>query len=187
MSGAEFLSFSTLIALALLTVAFLLTIIRIVRGPTLPDRVLALDLLVAIGIAYIAVGAIATGYFLYLDIAISLGLVGFLATVAFARFILHRGAVNKKNEDLMLKEELAEKMKLEKLAEKEAQVRQRDINKNIPEKTSAKKTLAKKMPAKKIPAKKTQVSRVGKKPPVGGRKKAKPIKQASKSNKGGRA
>jgi len=91
MSGEEFLYFAAMFSLALLTLAFLLTTIRIVRGPTLPDRVLALDLLVAVGIAYIAVGAITTGYFLYLDIAISLGLVGFLATVAFARFILHRG------------------------------------------------------------------------------------------------
>jgi len=99
MSGAEFIKFASLISFALLSLAFLLTIIRIVRGPTLPDRVLALDLLVGIGIAYIAVGAIFTGYFLYLDIAISLGLVGFLATVAFARFILHRGKAIKNYEN----------------------------------------------------------------------------------------
>jgi multicomponent Na+:H+ antiporter subunit F len=98
MSGSEFLSLASMISLGVLTIAFLLTIIRIVIGKTLPDRVLALDLLVAIGIAYIAVGAISTGYFLYLDIAISLGLVGFLATVAFARFILHRGKTNREYE-----------------------------------------------------------------------------------------
>ncbi len=105
MSGSDFLSMASMISLGLLTVAFLLTIIRIVRGPTLPDRVLALDLLVAIGIAYIAVGAITTGYFLYLDIAISLGLIGFLATVAFARFILHRGMKNRQIEIDEKKEE----------------------------------------------------------------------------------
>jgi len=91
MSGAEFLSLATNVSVILITFAFLLTVLRIVIGPTLPDRVLALDLLVSVGIGYIAVVAIGTGQYLYLDIAISLGLVGFLATVAFARFVLHRG------------------------------------------------------------------------------------------------
>jgi multicomponent Na+:H+ antiporter subunit F len=91
MSGPEFLELSANISFGILTVAFILTILRILRGPTLPDRVLALDMLVSVGIGYIAVVAIKTGFSLYLDIAISLGLVGFLGTVAFARFIMHRG------------------------------------------------------------------------------------------------
>ncbi|MGV8936065.1 MAG: cation:proton antiporter [Allorhizobium sp.] len=80
-------------ALFVLGISFFLTVFRVVRGPTLPDRVLALDMLVGIAIGFIAVIAIKTGYSLYIDIAISLGLVGFLATVAFARFILARGSV----------------------------------------------------------------------------------------------
>ncbi len=95
MSGFEFLQLGATIALGLLTVAFLLTIIRIIIGPSLPDRVLALDMLVSTGIAYIAVVAIKTSFFLYLDVAIALGLVGFLATVAFARYVLHRGLLRK--------------------------------------------------------------------------------------------
>lgn len=84
------------IALVVLGISFFLTVFRVVRGPTLPDRVLALDMLVGIAIGFIAVIAIKTGYTLYIDIAISLGLVGFLATVAFARFILARGTVGEK-------------------------------------------------------------------------------------------
>ncbi len=95
MSGAEFLQFAAVVSLGLLSFAFLLTIIRIVRGPTIPDRVLALDMLVSIGIAYIAVVAIKTSFSLYLDVAIALGLVGFLATVAFARYVQHRGLKRK--------------------------------------------------------------------------------------------
>ena len=90
MTTQEFLEVCTLIALALLVVAFLVISVRIIIGPTLPDRVLALDMLVAAGIGFIAVVAVKTTFFLYLDIAIALGLVGFLATVAFARFILKR-------------------------------------------------------------------------------------------------
>lgn len=79
------------LAIVVLGVAFLMTVYRVIKGPTLPDRVIALDMLVGIAIGFIAVIAIRTGYTLYIDIAISLGLVGFLATVAFARFIIARG------------------------------------------------------------------------------------------------
>ncbi|MDK4703289.1 MULTISPECIES: cation:proton antiporter [unclassified Rhizobium] len=91
MMAASVVSAAAMVALGILSIAFLLTVYRVVAGPTLPDRVLALDMLVAIAIGFIAVIAIKTGFTLYIDIAISLGLVGFLATVAFARFILTQG------------------------------------------------------------------------------------------------
>jgi multicomponent Na+:H+ antiporter subunit F len=81
---------AAMVALALLTASFVITVWRVIVGPTLPDRVLALDMLVAAAIGFIAVIAVRTGYPLYVDIAIALGLVGFLATVAFARFVLQR-------------------------------------------------------------------------------------------------
>jgi multicomponent Na+:H+ antiporter subunit F len=80
-------------ALVILGLALLLTVWRVLAGPTLPDRILALDMLTGIAIGFIAVIAVKTGFSLYIDIAISLGLVGFLATVAFARFVLSRGNV----------------------------------------------------------------------------------------------
>jgi multicomponent Na+:H+ antiporter subunit F len=90
-AGEGFRHAAEFIALGLLSMSFLFTVYRFIAGPTLPDRVLALDLLVATAIGFIAVIGIKTGYTLYLDIAIALGLVGFLATVAFARFIFSRG------------------------------------------------------------------------------------------------
>lgn len=92
MTPLAIVSAAAIVALVMLSVALLLTTWRVIAGPTLADRVLALDMLVAIAIGFIAVVAVKTGFALYIDIAISLGLVGFLATVAFARFILvHRG------------------------------------------------------------------------------------------------
>ena len=82
------LDYATLIALGVLCLSFAITVWRVIVGPTLPDRILALDMLVAIAIGFIAVIAVKTGFTLYVDIAIALGLVGFLATVAFARFVL---------------------------------------------------------------------------------------------------
>ncbi|OJF95870.1 cation:proton antiporter [Pararhizobium antarcticum] len=91
MTPDDLIHATTTFALLVLSLALALTVWRIRRGPSLADRVLGLDMLVAIAIGFIATIAIRTGFNLYIDIAIALGLVGFLATVAFARFILARG------------------------------------------------------------------------------------------------
>lgn len=87
MTPDEIVRLAADISVVLLSIALLLTAYRVVKGPTLPDRVLALDMIVAVGMGFIVVIAVRTGFTLYIDIAIALGLVGFLATVAFARFI----------------------------------------------------------------------------------------------------
>ncbi|GJM02776.1 MAG: hypothetical protein DHS20C08_12770 [Rhodomicrobium sp.] len=94
MSADEFYQLAIYISFGLSILAFLLTILRLVLGPTLPDRILSLDLLVTLGIGFIVIFTLATGYYAYLDMAIALGLVGFLATIAFARFVMHQGETN---------------------------------------------------------------------------------------------
>jgi multicomponent Na+:H+ antiporter subunit F len=90
MNAEAILEASVLVAFGLLSVSFLLTVLRVMRGPTLPDRILALDMLVSIAIGFIAVSGIWTNADFNVDIAIALGLVGFLATVALARFVMMR-------------------------------------------------------------------------------------------------
>lgn len=90
MSAVSFLMIVAQFSLAALALAMFLTLYRVVRGPKLGDRVLALDMLTSIAIGFMAVFAILSGHSLYIDIAIALGLVGFLATIAFARFIMTR-------------------------------------------------------------------------------------------------
>jgi len=90
MSGAVFMELATSISLVMLGAALLLTVVRIAIGPTLPDRVLALDMLTVVAMAFVGAIAIRTGLMLYLDIAIALSLLGFLATIAFARYIMTR-------------------------------------------------------------------------------------------------
>lgn len=82
------------LSLSLLVVGLSLLMIvwRFLRGPTLADRVVALDTLTAAAMGLIALVAIRSGFSLFVDIAVVLGLVGFLATVAFARFLLAQGA-----------------------------------------------------------------------------------------------
>lgn len=79
------------LALALVGLALFLTFIRLVRGPTLPDRVVALDLMGVLAVGMITAYAVATDQPLLLDPATVLALVGFLGTVAFARYLKRRG------------------------------------------------------------------------------------------------
>lgn len=72
-----------------ISAAFILTFIRLLRGPSLPDRVISLDLITVIAIAFIGIFSIMRDEAVYLDAAIALALVSFLGTVAFARYVEH--------------------------------------------------------------------------------------------------
>lgn len=78
------------VALALVGLSAALVLLRIVRGPTLADRIVGLDVLTQLGIAVIAILAMRMSLAVYLDVAVVLALVGFVATIAFARFLLSR-------------------------------------------------------------------------------------------------
>lgn len=95
MSPEQFIDLASLVALVVLTLALLLALVRIVIGPTLADRVLALDLLTVVAMGFVGAIAVRTGLTLYLDIAIALALLGFLATIALARYILTRARQSK--------------------------------------------------------------------------------------------
>ena len=81
----------TTICFVLLGFAMLAAIIRIVRGPTLADRILGLDTITVLAVGIIGLFAVRTGLTLYADIAIAVALVGFLSTTAFSRYLLSRG------------------------------------------------------------------------------------------------
>lgn len=72
-------------------IAFILSFIRLVKGPTVPDRVVALDLIAALAVGVIALYAIASERAVYIDAAITLALIAFVSTVAFARYLIKRG------------------------------------------------------------------------------------------------
>lgn len=95
MSGSLVITWACWIGLGCLSLGLLLTTIRLILGPTLPDRILALDLITSLAIGFAVLVAILTGYYLYVDIAIALGLLGFLSTVAFARYVLKRAEARK--------------------------------------------------------------------------------------------
>ena len=75
------------VVLPAFALSLLLTSVRVARGPSLPDRIVALDLLGTLGIGVVAVLSIAYGKSVYLDVALVVALLSFLATVAFAVYL----------------------------------------------------------------------------------------------------
>ena len=74
----------------ILIVCVILAFIRLLRGPSLSDRVVALDLMTTLGIGLITIFAMATDQSEYLDVAAVMALTSFLGTIAFAYYIQER-------------------------------------------------------------------------------------------------
>lgn len=76
------------LSLVLLVISIALAFLRLVWGPQAADRVIALDLIAVLIVAFLAAYAIDTGNTAFLDVAIAYALVAFLGTVALARFLI---------------------------------------------------------------------------------------------------
>lgn len=81
------LSWPALVGFVCIGLAFALVFVRLVRGPSLPDRVVALDMVAFLAVGTIALWTLVTGVAAYLDAALVLALIAFVATVAFGRYI----------------------------------------------------------------------------------------------------
>lgn len=88
----SFISLALLFAMGAVGVAMLLCGWRLLRGPTLPDRVLALDTLYVNVVAFVVLLGIRQGTGLYFEAALLIALLGFVSTVALGRY-LQRGDV----------------------------------------------------------------------------------------------
>lgn len=84
---SDWLTWSIHFAYAGLLISAAMALIRLIIGPTLADRVIALDLISFVTVGFIAVYTLDSQQQSLLDIAITLGLVAFLGTIAFARLI----------------------------------------------------------------------------------------------------
>lgn len=81
------LAVSTWIAYLLLSLALIFGFIRMVRGPSLADRVVALELVASLTVGFIAVYVITSDKTAFLDVAMVLALTAFLAAIGFARYL----------------------------------------------------------------------------------------------------
>ena len=79
------------IASYLLIASLFLIMVRLLKGPSLPDRVISLDLLAFVALGIILLNMIITGEEEYLDIVIVISLVIFMATVVIAKYLTKGG------------------------------------------------------------------------------------------------
>lgn len=99
MTSAEFLDLSIYASFVMVMLSLAIAFIRLAKGPTLADRVVALDMMTVTIIAVCGVVVVGTGVSALLDVALVLALVGFLATVALARFAERRDAREEETTD----------------------------------------------------------------------------------------
>ena len=90
--SATILVWSVTIAQLMLVVAMACNTYRLIRGPRAQDRVLCLDALYVNAMLMVLTFGIRTGSSLYFEAALVISLLGFISTVAFAKFLM-RGEV----------------------------------------------------------------------------------------------
>lgn len=86
MTTPDFLGYCLNIGLVLITLAIAVGLLRLWRGPTLADRVVALDMMTSAIIGFCGLFAVRAQVEGYLDIAVALALVSFVSVVSLARY-----------------------------------------------------------------------------------------------------
>jgi multicomponent K+:H+ antiporter subunit F len=74
--------------IAAFVLALLLSAWRLLRGPSLPDRILALDTLYINALALLVLEGVRQGSAVYFEVALLIGLLGFVGTVALSKFVV---------------------------------------------------------------------------------------------------
>lgn len=70
-----------------LTLAVILSFVRLFKGPNVADRVISLDLIITIGIGLVTAFSIRMGQAMFLDVAMIFALIAFLGTIAFSFYL----------------------------------------------------------------------------------------------------
>jgi len=93
-----FLNFAGPFTLVTVLVGILLAFIRLIRGPDAADRIVALDLISVLIVAFLAAYSIYSRETSFLDVAIAYALIAFLGTVALARFLMRSPKATRKQQ-----------------------------------------------------------------------------------------
>lgn len=81
------------VAMVVVGAAMLLTLWRLVRGPTAPDRILALDTLYVSTIAEVVLLGMLVETEIYFEIALIIAMLGFFGTVVLSKYVIRRDIV----------------------------------------------------------------------------------------------
>jgi len=88
-----------LLALALFSISIALSLFRVIRGPSLPDRAIALDTIGVNLLSAIAIVSIILKTKAYLEAILILGILAFIGTIAFTKYIERGVIVERKSND----------------------------------------------------------------------------------------
>lgn len=87
-AASNVMDIALIIAFITLGLGQVLSMVRLVLGPTTGDRILALDTMVVNALGLVVVLGIEHGTQIYFEVALLIAMLGFVSTVALARFIL---------------------------------------------------------------------------------------------------
>ena len=88
-----------IISLILFGISIAITFVRVIIGPSFPDRVIAMDVISVNLISAIAILALIYDTFSFFDVILVLGILAFISTIAYSRF-LERGVIIERKRDL---------------------------------------------------------------------------------------
>lgn len=88
MSAADFFNAALIFAFSIVALSQIMAMVRLVLGPSTGDRILALDTMVVNAIGIIVLLGMAQGTQVYFEVALLIAMLGFVSTVAYARFVL---------------------------------------------------------------------------------------------------
>ncbi|MDP1697567.1 MAG: K+/H+ antiporter subunit F [Xanthomonadaceae bacterium] len=81
------------LVMAMIGLAMLLNLWRLLRGPTVPDRILALDTLYINTVALVILFGIRMGTSMYFEAALVIAMLGFVGTVALSKYVMRRDII----------------------------------------------------------------------------------------------
>jgi len=87
-AAVDFLNFAMIIAFVTLVLGQVFAMARLVLGPTPGDRILALDTMVINALGLVVLLGVYQGVRIYFEVALLIAMLGFVSTVALARFLL---------------------------------------------------------------------------------------------------
>jgi multicomponent K+:H+ antiporter subunit F len=87
-AASNLLDIALMIAFVMLALGQILSMVRLVIGPTSADRILALDTMVINALGLVVLLGIYQGVQIYFEVSLLIAMLGFVSTVALARFIL---------------------------------------------------------------------------------------------------
>lgn len=93
MTPLGLVGWAVIVAMHVVGVAMLLALVRLLRGPSLPDRILALDTLFVSAIAQLVLFGMHLGTAVYFEAALVIAMLGFVGTVVLSKFVLRRDIV----------------------------------------------------------------------------------------------